>query len=79
MAQGELDMTLLEKRQAELDTLIEELIEFTESLRVCYEYKLSDTNDRVRDVAEKALLARILAAKIDDLRDVEKYGSDGGR
>lgn len=71
--------TLLEQREAELKELIETVLHRAETLRKCVEGGYSDTNDRVRDLAAAAFDARLLAAKVDDLRDVERYGPRGGR
>jgi len=71
--------TLLEQREAELKDLIETVLVRAETLRKCVEGGYRDTNDRVRDLATAALDARLIAAKVDDLRDVERYGPRGGR
>lgn len=71
--------TLLEQREAELKDLIETVLHRAETLRACVEGGFHDTNDRVRDLATAAADARLIAAKVDDLRDIERYGSRGGR
>jgi hypothetical protein len=71
--------TLLEQRQAELNDLIDTVLVRAEMLRKCVEGKHSDVNNHVRDLARAAEDARLIAAKVDDLHDVEKYGSRGGR
>lgn len=71
--------TLLEQREAQLKELVEDVLHHADVLRKCVEGGYSDVNDRVRDLAVAALDARLIAAKVDDLRDLEKYGPRGGR
>jgi hypothetical protein len=71
--------SLLQQREEELMDLIETVLVRAETLRKCVDGGYSDVNDRVRDLACAALDARLIAAKVDDLRDVEEYGPGGGR
>lgn len=72
-------MSLLKRREQELKELIETILVRAETLRKCVEGGYSDVNDRVRDLASATYDARLIAAKVDDLRDVERYGPNGGR
>jgi hypothetical protein len=71
--------TLLERREAQLKVMIDDVLERAAVLRKCVEGGYSDVNDRLRDLASAAHDARLIAAKVDDLRDVERYGPEGGR
>lgn len=71
--------TLLERREEELKALIDATLECADLLRKCVEGGYSDVNDRVRDLATASFNARLIAAKVDDLRDVTNYGPNGGR
>ncbi len=72
-------MSLLKQREEQLKTIIEDVLTRAETLRKCVEGGYSDVNDRVRDLASATHDARLIAAKVDDLRDVERYGPGGGR
>lgn len=72
-------MSLLKQREEELKELIETVLVRAETLRKCVEGGYRDINDRVRDLASAAFDARLIAAKVDDLRDIEEYGPGGGR
>lgn len=71
--------TLLARREAQLKELIDDVLKRADTLRKCVDGGYSDVNDRLRDLAGVTHDARLLAAKVDDLRDVERYGPDGGR
>jgi hypothetical protein len=71
--------TLLQIRREQLDDLIEDLLTRTDTLRRCRDGKYHDLTERVRDVEEIAFKARLIAAKVDDLNDIEAFGSSGGR
>ena len=71
--------TLLTRRQNELKLLTDDLLVRADMLRKCVEGGFCDVNERLRDLATVAHDARLVAAKVDDLRDVEKYGKGGGR
>lgn len=71
--------TLLKQREEELKDLIDTVLVRAETLRRCLEGGFSDLTNCVRSLATAASDARLLAAKVDDLRDVEAYGPDGGR
>lgn len=71
--------TLLARREEQLKELVADVLDRAETLRRCVEGGYSDVNDRVRDLAAAAHDARLIAAKVDDLRDVKRYGPEGGR
>lgn len=71
--------TLLQRREEELKDLVETLLVRADTLRKCHEGGFRDLNDRIRDLESAARDARMIAGKVDDLRDVERYGSGGGR
>ncbi len=71
--------TLLQQRLEELDELVDTLLVRADTLRRCRDGGFSDVTDRVRDVESAARDARLIAGKVDDLRDVERYGPGGGR
>lgn len=72
-------MTLFELREQALADKLEEVLHCADLLRRCVENKFSDTNLRIVDLETKVREARVLAARVDDLRDVAKYGPGGGR
>jgi hypothetical protein len=72
-------VTLLEHREKQLKELVDDVLARAETLRKCVEGGYNDVNDRVRDLAAAAHDARLVAAKVDDLRDVKQYGTGGGR
>lgn len=71
--------TLLEQREAELKELVDTILVRAETLKKCVEGGYSDVDRRVLDIAYVALDAKIAVARVNDLRDVEKYGPRGGR
>ncbi len=68
--------TLLEQREEELKVLIENVLVRADTLRKCVEGGYRDTNERLRDLASAAFDARLIAAKVDDLRVIERRSSE---
>lgn len=72
-------MTLLERREEQLKELVDDVLDRAATLRRCVAGNYSDVNDHIRDLAVAVEGARLIAAKVDDLRAVTEYGPDGGR
>ena len=70
---------LLRQREEELADKLKEVLWCADLLQRCVSNSFADTNLRIVDLETKAREARVLAARVDDLRDVAQYGPGGGR
>ena len=59
--------------------MLDELIDCTDVVRVAKEQKFADLHIRLRELSELAYRAWVWAERIEDLKDFEKFGPEGGR
>lgn len=71
--------SLLTLRKESLEDKLEDVLTHANILRKCVENNYSDTYLRLVDLERAVREARVLAAQVEDLQDIAKYGKEGGR
>lgn len=71
--------SLLTLRKESLEVALQDVLTRSDMLRGCIESGFSDTYSRIVDLEDVVRKARVLAAQVEDLQDVAKYGIGGGR